>query len=334
MSLGLDEMNERGEGAWLPGAVTLAELREAGVCWCLGTVFTWSGGDDETGFEPFDVEAAHWAGERQMAVYRDWATRGWIDIAEGGRFGQTTSSVAGDEAAGGGRRLVVGVLMENADPIRTPDELGWWVDSGVVAIGLTWKERGRYAGGNGCVGGEAVLTDLGKELLDAMEEEGVVLDVSHLSDAALDAALERFGGGVIASHSNCRSIVGVGEPEWDQRHLTDEAIKEIGRRGGVIGLNLVRYFIRRGLAADDPARPSVSEALDHVERVCELVGSRACVGLGTDMDGGITACDLPEGIDRARDVVKLVEALGERGWCESDLAGFARENWLRVFASR
>jgi len=334
MSLGVDEMNALGEGAWLPGAVTLAELREAGVCWCLGTVFTSAGGEDETGFEPFDVEAAHWAGERQMAVYRDWATRGWIDIAEGGRFGATTSSMAGDAAAGGWRRPVVGVLIENADPIRTPDELGWWVDSGVVAIGLTWVGRGRYAGGNGCVGGEAELTDLGKELLDAMEEEGVVLDVSHLSDAALEAALERFGGRVIASHSNCRSIVGVGDPVADQRHLTDEAIREIGRRGGVIGLNLVRNFIRRGIDPGDPARPSVSEALDHVERVCELVGSRSHVGLGTDMDGGITARDLPEGIDRARDVVRLVEGLGARGWTEGELAGFARENWLRVFGGR
>jgi microsomal dipeptidase-like Zn-dependent dipeptidase len=154
------------------------------------------------------------------------------------------------KGAARGRTVSLGVLMECADPIRDPDELPWWVERGVVAIGLAWWRGSRYATGNGepsCTSGIG-LTDLGRELVKRMDAQGVVHDASHLSDRALDDLFALTDKPVIASHSNCRALLG----GVNQRHLTDEAILEIGRRGGVIGLNLVKNFIRAGLNRADP----------------------------------------------------------------------------------
>ena len=73
----------------------------------------------------------------------------------------------------------------------------------------------------------------------AMDALGVVHDLSHLSDVSMDQLLELTDRPVIASHSNCRALL----PGDDMRHLRDESIREIARRGGVIGLNLCRNFI-------------------------------------------------------------------------------------------
>ncbi|RMH12634.1 MAG: peptidase M19, partial [Planctomycetota bacterium] len=213
-----------------------------------------------------------------------------------------------------------------ADPIESPEQLVTWVEDGVIAIGLTWAVKSRYAGGNATPG--AGLTPLGRELVERMDELGVVHDLSHLSQKATDQLLEMSDGAVIASHSNCRALL----DENDERHLSDETIRQIGKRGGIVGLNLVRQFIRTGLDRNDPTdRPSVEDAVRHVEHVCEIMGHRRGVALGSDMDGGITANDLPRGIDRPRDLVKLAEALRDRGWSDEEINGFAWKNWARFW---
>jgi len=343
----LDRLSEDEVGPHPPASVTLPELARANVRYALGTVFTLpaeagdadADGADGAGrpeaYEAGDVEGAQNAGVDQLDVYRRWADAGLCTIATRGSF-ETTS--AGEAAGAGAAPLLrIGVLVENADPIRTPDELDMWIDRGVVAISLTWARQGRYAAGN-LVASDGVnpgLTAMGVELLEAMEEEKVVLDVSHLNDASLDDALSRFGGRGgrgIASHSNCRALVGEGDGVRDQRHLTDETIVEIGRRDGVIGLNLCAAFIERG--ADERNRPSMDAAAAHVERICELTGSTRHVGLGSDLDGGFSAARLPRGIDRAADMGKLLGVLGERGFSRADVEAFASGNWLRVLSRR
>src|SRR5690606_21308729 len=68
--------------------------------------------------------------------------------------------------------ITLGVLVENAQPIRSPDELPWWVERGVVAVGLAWARPSRYSGGN--LNPELGLTDLGRAMIDAMDSAGVV----------------------------------------------------------------------------------------------------------------------------------------------------------------
>ena len=314
-------------GALAPAAVTLPSLREGNVRACLGTVFTEAVKDGppeaEYAYPIGYADDAYRAGMRQLKLYRAWRDGGAIELMP--RRHEGTEAQAHGEADG---PLRLGVLIECADPIPSPDELGEWVEGGVVAIGMAWWHEGRYAGGNGS--DNAPLTDLGRALIPAMDDLGVVHDISHLSQRSTDELLEATGVPVIASHSNCRALL----PGDNHRHITDETIAEIARRGGVVGINLVRNFLDPDLAASPKPKKgdaTIDQVCDHVEHVCAVAGDRRHVGLGTDMDGGITADDLPKCIDTPGDLVKIFAALGERGWSEDELVGVAWGNWARFW---
>ncbi|MFG0241406.1 MAG: dipeptidase [Phycisphaerales bacterium JB054] len=327
-------------GRLLPASITLPSLRDGGVRACLGTIFTEAIAPDgttdtpEASYPVGDTLAAWRAGMRQLKLYQAWAEAGVIEFiprrpstAASAHEPQAPSVEAPTRAPDA--PLLLGILMECADPIETPEQLDEWADAGLIAIGMAWWRGSRYAGGNG-LGGP--LTDAGRDLATRMDQLGIVHDLSHLSQQATDDLLAHTDRVVIASHSNCRALLdGEANPDW-QRHLSDETIAEIGKRGGIVGLNLVRNFIRTGLKRDDPNdRPTLDEAIAHVERVCEVMGHRRGVGLGTDMDGGITADELPRGIDTPSDLHKLCDALTSRGWSDADVRGFAWGNWARFW---
>ncbi|MEZ6232799.1 MAG: membrane dipeptidase [Phycisphaerales bacterium] len=336
-------------GPHLPAAVTFPALQAGGVATCLGTIFTQalpaSGAGPEVReaqmYAAGDAEAAHRAGVVQVEQYQRWADEGLVRLM--GRRGEASwrglhaagspdAPVVGNSAQGGEPPLNVGLLMECADPIRSPDELGWWVERGVVAIGLAWAVGSRYAGGNHADPDEAMgLSDVGRELVKAMDALGVVHDVSHLSQRATDELLGIASGAVMASHSNCRGLFDRDPyPHARQRHLADETIREIARRGGVVGINLLSDFLDPGLVKGQ--RAGVEWVVRHSERVCELAGGRHAVGLGSDMDGGFGADRLPVAINGVGDLGILREALADEGWDGGDVAGFASDNWRRFWA--
>jgi len=319
---------ERCAGPWPPATLTFPSLAEGNVGCVLGTIFTELNGDDAVGYPEGDAQAAHAKGVRQLETYHRWHAEGLIRLIPSPRC-STTYSVSSPPSLRASVPSCL-ILMECADPIRNPAELAWWVERGVAAIGLAWARGSRYAAGNGepSCSSPVGLTDLGRKLLPEMDRLGIVHDASHLSDRSLADLFSLTDGPVIASHSNVRALLdGV-----SQRHLTDEAIREIGRRGGVIGLNLVRNFIRTGLNRDDPGdRPSIGEAVNHVERVCEIMEHRRGVGMGSDLDGGISGHDLPRGIDRPRDFIRFAEELAARGWSDAEVEGFAWANWARFW---
>lgn len=306
-------LDRRGQPPWPPGCVTFPALCRAGVVGFMGTIFTEAGGNDRVSYPPGDARAAHAAGVAQLDLYRRWHDQGLIDLD--GSTGRLDP-----------RRPRCILLMEGADPIRSPEELDWWLERGVRAIGLAWARGSRYAGGNATPG--RGLTPLGRDLLRRMADLGVVHDISHLSQRALDEALA-LGldgpGTLIASHSNCRSCLSGSE----ERHLDDDTIRHLGRRDGVVGLNLFARFLRAGLAPD--TRPPIDDALRHVDRIVALMGHARGVGLGTDFDGGFSALQLPAGIDGPEDLPKLTDALEARGWSASDLDALAWRNWSRFW---
>lgn len=330
-------------GPWPPAAVTLPALRAGGVTECLATIFTEPDGAGPEGYPKGDVAAAHERGLQQLRIYQNWVHDSGVRLA---RFDGTDhfDDGAGDGSSAAHRAyrsktathteapISIGILIENADIIREPADLPWWIERGVVAIGMAWWNTERYAGGNGT---DRALSDLGRELLDAMVRHRVLVDLSHLSQPATDEVLSRTTGLVVASHSNCRALLG-GEsnPAW-QRHLSDATIREIDRRGGVIGLNLCRNFLRYDASwtKGDGNRPSLDDTLAHVEHICSLVGHTRAVGLGSDMDGGFSAKEMCVGIEQPADLNRLAEGLQARGWTDEQIAGFARENWRRVLRS-
>lgn len=344
---------DRNAGPHAPASVTLPSLREGNVRIVLATIFTEPGGDTTQFAEAYaegDFDRAHVVGRAQLEAYLTWRDRGEIvldrfaSLGAGAAVGSIRGGMgvaelvplsaearlsAADRARTAAQRrgpgpIHVGILIENADPIRSPGELAWWVERGVVAIGLAWARSSRYAGGNTSTDG---LSSLGKELVGEMDRLGVVHDASHLSDVAFDDLCSVTSRRIIASHSNSRAIT---DPSGkNQRHLTDAQIREIVRRDGVIGLNVLSTFLRPGI--DKLSRATIDDAIRHIEHVCELAGDRAHVGLGSDMDGGFAADRMPVGIDAPRDLVKLAEALHARGWSDAEVNGFTSGNWLRVF---
>lgn len=326
-----------------PAAVTLDSLRRAGVERALATIFTaprdataWLGQGPET-YPAGDPDAAHEAGARQLRVHQNWVHDADVSLGlfpdpeptAGGAPEPPGRAFASTARVHSGRAVRLGILMENADPIRDPDELGWWVERGVVAVGMAWATPSRYAGGNTT---DAGLTDTGRALADAIDALGVVHDASHLSDRALADLFDHARGPIIASHSNCRALLDPKHNPQYQRHLTDDAIRAIAGRGGVIGVNLVRNFVRYPLGERE--RPSIDDLCAHIGRIADLTGSADHVALGSDIDGGISADDLPEGLRSHADLHKVTAALAERGWSEPDLERFRRGNWERIFGGK
>lgn len=320
---------------WPPASVTLDSLREGHVTRFLATIFTEAGGNDPgVSYPPGDAAAAHEAGVSQLQTYQSWHRVGLVHI-------DGTQQWGGDEVSRSQTTapLRCSLLMECADPIRVPAELSWWVERGVRSIGLAWGNGSRYAAGNTQdPATDPGLTPMGRELVREMDRLHVVHDVSHLSDRALDDLLAATNKPVIASHSNCRSLIArqplpPGAPKTTlQRHLADDTIREIARRGGVIGLNLYSPFLIPG--ALRTRRATVDEAMTHVEHICTLAGHTSAVGLGSDMDGGFSGAMLPEGIDRPSDLSRLVDAFSARGWSDEDIERFAWKNWTDFFDTR
>ncbi len=215
---------------------------------------------------------------------------------------------------------VVGLvpLMEGADPIREPAEAEWWFERGVRLVGLSWKAGTRYAGGDAAQG---PLTDLGRELLEVMAGLGMILDVSHLAEASFFEAVGRFEGRVVATHANPRALVP------GARQLSDEMIRRLADRDGVIGIVPANYFLRPDWRTTQVTLDDVVAAIDHV---CQVVGDAAHVGIGSDFDGGFGAEDTPPALDTVADLQRLGPALGEAGYDEAHVEAILSGNWLRV----
>lgn len=315
-------------GRHQPVAVTLPAMADAGVRWCLGTIFTEPVDPDDPNRETAafayaddDALGAWKAGMRQLKLYQAWRDAGLIDLMP----------VRGTPCTASNAPLRLGILMEGADPIETPEQLDEWADAGVIAIGLTWARRSRYAGGNATPAADPRigLSGLARELIPRMDARGIVHDLSHLAQRATDELLELTDGPVMASHSNSRAVMGAHDDPKTQRHLSDDTVRAIAARGGVIGINLLSDFLSPGVKRGE--RAAIADVVAHAEHLAGVAGSRRHVALGSDADGGFGADRLPRGIDGLGDLPKLLEALGQAGWSDEDLRGFARENWLRFW---
>jgi len=206
-------------------------------------------------------------------------------------------------------RLAAILLMEGADPVETPAQLGAWTDRGVRIIGPAWG-RTRYSGGTGAPGG---LTDLGRQLLKAMRRKKVILDLSHMADAAVADAFKLWRGPIMASHSNARALVP------GDRQVTDETVAEIARRGGIVGVSFYQHHLRKS------GRATLEDVVKHLVHHARAAGSPEHVGLGTDLDGGFDARYAP--IDSLARLKELPARL-RLHFNKTQVEGIMGGNWL------
>jgi membrane dipeptidase len=215
------------------------------------------------------------------------------------------------------------LLMEGADGIREPDDLVNWYADGLRMVGLAWTGT-RYSGGTSEPG---ALSPEGRELLEVMGGLGMILDLSHMAEEAMFQALECFPGTLIASHSNCRALLdGSEKPD---RHLSDEAIREIAKRDGVIGIVPYNRFLK-GTWRSGNGREGINleHVAAHIDHVCQLVGDARHVGLGSDFDGGFGLSRAPEGLDSVADLRLIGDSLASWGYGASEIQEVLGENWL------
>jgi membrane dipeptidase len=205
----------------------------------------------------------------------------------------------------------------------------------VRAVLLTHNERNLAADGCGepQAGG---LSKFGRSVVRELEALRMVFDLAHLSDPSFWDALDHYTLPPVVSHSNARSLCG------HHRNLTDEQIREIGRRGGVIGLNFLAMFIDV-----DRGKATADRLADHAVHIASLAGAES-IALGPDyadyymdaMERWMRRDGLPAdlmtyvpGAETVRTLPVLIQALADRGFTDSELAGVLGGNALRVYSA-
>jgi membrane dipeptidase len=202
------------------------------------------------------------------------------------------------------------------------------------------------------------LSDLGREVVREMNRVGMMVDVSHVSDDTIADVLEVSVAPLLASHSSCRALSDI------PRNLSDDQIREIGRRGGIVMVNISSFFLSQKSADDfvaqrEALRPKIVEmleagkadpektaaavskllddivyvkadwtvAVDHIERVLRL-GGPGSAGIGSDFDG---IEDPPVGLEDISKLPKITEELLRRGHSEEEVRGVLGENFLKFW---
>ncbi|HRE47975.1 MAG TPA: membrane dipeptidase [Aggregatilineales bacterium] len=212
------------------------------------------------------------------------------------------------------------ILMEGADPIREPSEVDFWYERGVRIIGPAWGAT-RYSGGTASPGG---LTPLGHDLLSVMSRYKAILDLSHMAEEAYLQAVDRYEGQIIASHSNPRRFC-----ESD-RHLSDDMVRRLAERDGVMGVVMYNRFMWQLSATPDKADAPMTRIAEIIDHICQVTGSARHVGLGSDWDGGFGMERIPAEMDTIGDLRLLRPLLAGRGYSDADIGAIERGNFLRV----
>lgn len=211
------------------------------------------------------------------------------------------------------------LTLEDGRAVRGElERLRWFYERDVRVITLTWNGENCFGSPNSadaCVMGRG-LTPFGMQAVEYMNELGMLVDVSHLSDGGFWDVCRISEKPFAATHSNCRALA----PHT--RNLTDEMIRALAERGGAAGLNYFPPFL-----SPDPQenRSRVEDMCRHVLHMLK-VGGEDCIALGSDFDGIYGELELAS----PEDVPGLFAALEKAGLTPRQLEKFAYGNVMRV----
>ncbi len=249
--------------------------------------------------------------------------------------------------------------MENGAPLITLDDIRYYYKKGIRYVTLTHGKDNHICDSSydttATWGG---LSPFGMKAVAEMNDIGMIIDVSHISDKTFYQVMEQSRAPVLATHSSCRHFT----PGWE-RNMSDEMIVELGKRGGVIQINFGSDFLdaevtkgraanrielnarleAAGLKADDPlAKPiiedfkkehpelyaDVKRVADHIDHVKSLAGIDH-VGIGSDFDG--VGDSLPTGLKDVSMYPNLIYELLKRDYSEEDIEKICFKNVWRVW---
>lgn len=320
----LREKPDRGRGT-----VCLPELRRGRVAICVATLIARLTHDQYSPVFGWNSPAQAWAMvQAQLAWYEAMEEAGEITILRDRAAMQR--HLARWSNAADGEQLPVGVIlsMEGADALITVEHLHRLHARGLRAIGPAHYGPGVYAMGTDAPG---KLPARGLELLKAVEQLGMILDATHLSDESFWQTLELFSGPVWASHHNARALV----PH--QRQLSDEMFLALAARGAVVGLAFDAWMItpgwKRGVTTPESAGCGLEKLVEHLDHYCQLAGNANHVGIGSDLDGAFGTEQVPLDFESIADLQKFAEILRQRGYSAADVERIMFGNFFE-FASK
>lgn len=245
-----------------------------------------------------------------------------------------------DRAKAEGKAAVI-IGLQNADHFRKPDDVKSFYELGLRCAQLTYNSQ-NFIGSGSTDRVDGGVSDYGAEIIKAMNEVGMLIDVSHCGDRTTLDAIELSPKPIAITHSNCRALVD------HPRVKTDEAIRKLAAKGGVMGITGVRMFVSK----TEPT--TVEHMADHIEHIGKLVGiEHAGIGSDADLNG---YDDMPadqnkmlrggykssyafrdkidtDGFDHPRKVYDLTEALIKRGYSDADIGGVLGGNFRRLLGA-
>ena len=248
------------------------------------------------------------------------------------------------------------MINSNLDVLRNFASLG------VRYMTLTHSGNDEWADSSTDTPAHNGLTDFGKDVVREMNRLGIIVDISHVSDKTFYDALEVSKAPMIASHSSCRALCDA------PRNMTDQMMKDLAAKGGVIQINYHVGFLSQEFRNAEKANPEINKAIGEKvqkrcgdDEACQLLEgdrlTRECVergklprvdwkkiiehidhavkvagvdhvGLGSDFDGA----NMPYGMEDASKLPKITDALLKKGYSEDDVKKILGENTLRVMA--
>src|SRR5207245_2820980 len=241
------------------------------------------------------------------------------------------------EQARAANKIVLVITMEGVEPLGEDlNLLRAFYELGLRSVGLTHARR-NAAGSGGIFKPSGSprdgLTNFGRDVVRECERLGILVDLAHINPKGFEDIVELTSKPLIVSHTNARKFYDI------ERNISDEQIKMIGERGGVIGVNSV-------LVSPDQETSTLDCYVDHVQRIVDLA-SVDCVGIGFDffefiyrqwpeskkkwMAEKLTTPHFIPDLTNHSHARNLTRKLIERGFSDDDIEKLLRGNWLRVF---
>jgi len=219
----------------------------------------------------------------------------------------------------------IGILLgqQNSAHFRTVEDVDRFYNLGQRVSQLTYN--GNRIGGGSSDSRDYGLTSYGLQIVKRMNEVGMAVDISHCGDRTTINAIEASRKPVLVTHSNCRALV-----PGSARCKTDEAITHMAAKGGVMGVTMVRSFVRAA------GQVTIAHVLDHVDHLTKLVGVEH-IGIGSDVD--LDGRDIRvhpkrrfdlDGMDYAKKIYDLTEGLVSRNYSSRNIELILGGNFERA----
>ncbi|MFN2621783.1 MAG: dipeptidase [Chthoniobacterales bacterium] len=274
--------------------------------------------------------------EMGLRVALDQTARLYIEVSDSDRFAICRSHREILQAREQ-NKIALLLMMEGVEPLSSDlDLLRAFYELGLRSLCLTHVRR-NAAGDGGLFAASGSprdgLTPFGRDVIQECERLGIIIDLAHISPAGFDDIIEMTRKPVIISHTNARKYYDI------ERNVTDEQIKAVGARGGVIGINAV-------LVSPHKEEATLDRYVDHIEHVRDLIGIDG-VAIGFDFfefiyrqwseaeqiafQNKFTHAHFIPDLQKHSHSRNLTRRLIERGFNDEDIERILFRNWMRIF---